>query len=43
VYGRNVVQHQSPRAMTEALMAVVHGSADADTALAHINGQLANV
>jgi DhnA family fructose-bisphosphate aldolase class Ia len=33
VYGRNVVQHESPAAMTRALMAVVHDGASAEQAL----------
>ena len=34
VYGRNVVQHARPGAITRALMAVVHQGADVDAALA---------
>lgn len=34
VYGRNVIQHDNPRAITEALMAVVHQGARAEDALA---------
>jgi fructose-bisphosphate aldolase, class I len=34
VYGRNVVQHERPKAMTRALMAVVHEGAAAEDALA---------
>lgn len=34
VYGRNVIQHPSPAAMTRALMAVVHDGATASAALA---------
>lgn len=34
VYGRNVIQHENPRAMTRALMAVVHEGASADEAWA---------
>jgi class I fructose-bisphosphate aldolase len=34
VYGRNVVQHERPGAMTRALMAVVHEGAAAEDALA---------
>ena len=37
VYGRNVIQHERPAAMTRALMAVVHESASADDALALID------
>ena len=33
VYGRNVVQHENPKGMTQALMAVVHDGASADEAL----------
>jgi len=33
VYGRNVIQHENPRAITRALMAVVHEGASADKAL----------
>jgi class I fructose-bisphosphate aldolase len=33
VYGRNVIQHEHPAAMTRALMAVVHDRASADEAL----------
>jgi fructose-bisphosphate aldolase, class I len=36
VYGRNVIQHDRPAAMTRALMAVVHDGASADEALAMI-------
>ena len=32
VYGRNVIQHEKPRQMTEALMAIVHEGADASAA-----------
>jgi len=33
VYGRNVIQHQDPAAMTQALMAVVHDGATPEQAL----------
>ncbi len=33
VYGRNVIQHDSPARMTRALMAIVHEDASADDAL----------
>ena len=33
VYGRNVIQHERPAAMTRALMAVVHDGASANAAL----------
>ena len=38
VYGRNVIQHERPAAMTRALMAVVHDGASADEALAMVDG-----
>jgi DhnA family fructose-bisphosphate aldolase class Ia len=34
VYGRNVIQHDDPSAMTRALGALVHDGATADAALA---------
>jgi len=34
VYGRNIIQHPKPRQMTQALMAVVHGGAGVDRAMA---------
>jgi DhnA family fructose-bisphosphate aldolase class Ia len=37
VYGRNVIQHQRPAAMTRALMAVVHDGASAEDALAMVD------
>lgn len=33
VYGRNVIQHENPKAMTKALMAIVHEGAAAQEAL----------
>jgi class I fructose-bisphosphate aldolase len=37
VYGRNVIQHEKPVAMTRALMRIiVHEGADVDTALAYV-------
>jgi fructose-bisphosphate aldolase, class I len=36
VYGRNVIQHDNPRGIVAALMAMVHDNADVDTALAMI-------
>ena len=38
VYGRNVIQHESPAAMTRALMAVVHDGASAEQALELLRG-----
>ena len=36
VYGRNVIQHERPSAMTRALMSVVHDGVAADAALASL-------
>jgi class I fructose-bisphosphate aldolase len=36
VYGRNVIQHEDPTAMTRALAALVHEGATADAALAQL-------
>ncbi|MEZ5324461.1 MAG: aldolase [Verrucomicrobiales bacterium] len=36
VYGRNVIQHDNPRGIVAALMAMVHDNADVDTALTMI-------
>ncbi len=33
VYGRNIIQHENPAGMTQALMAILHRDADTDTAL----------
>jgi fructose-bisphosphate aldolase, class I len=33
VYGRNVIQHDNPAAITKAFMSIVHDNADAETAL----------
>ncbi|WP_372636428.1 class I fructose-bisphosphate aldolase [Cohnella sp.] len=38
VYGRNVVQHPTPGAMTSALMSIVHEGAGAERALAILKG-----
>jgi DhnA family fructose-bisphosphate aldolase class Ia len=38
VYGRNVIQHERPREMTRALMAVVHEGASAGQALERLRG-----
>jgi len=38
VYGRNVIQHENPAAMTRALMAVVHEGVTASDALALLHG-----
>ena len=39
VYGRNVIQHPDPGAMTSALMAIVHEEATAERALAILKGE----
>jgi hypothetical protein len=36
VYGRNVIQHEHPLAMTNAFMAIVHGGATPDEAMARL-------
>ncbi|WP_244364255.1 class I fructose-bisphosphate aldolase [Paenibacillus cellulositrophicus] len=41
VYGRNVIQHPNPAAMTSALMAIVHEGAGAEQALAILKGDQA--
>jgi fructose-bisphosphate aldolase, class I len=38
VYGRNVIQHEHPSAMTRALMSVVHDGVSAESALASLGG-----
>ncbi|GAC1507661.1 MAG: class I fructose-bisphosphate aldolase [Chloroflexota bacterium] len=38
VYGRNVIQHNDPRAMTEAFMAIVHAGATADDVMHRFAG-----
>jgi fructose-bisphosphate aldolase, class I len=38
VYGRNVIQHERPSAMTRALMSVVHDGIAAEAALASLGG-----
>ncbi len=38
VYGRNVIQHASPRGMTRALMAIVHDGATPEQASAYLKG-----
>ncbi|WP_163537445.1 aldolase [Gracilibacillus sp. YIM 98692] len=37
VYGRNIVQHEKPKEMTEALMAIVHDNATPNQALEILN------
>lgn len=39
VYGRNVIQHDNPEAMTRAFMAVVHQGATPEQALAILRGE----
>lgn len=36
VYGRNVIQHPHPKAITRALMAIVHDGASVEQALGHL-------
>lgn len=36
VYGRNIIQHANPKAITRALMAIVHDGASVETALAFL-------
>ncbi|MEZ5302178.1 MAG: aldolase [Verrucomicrobiales bacterium] len=38
VYGRNVIQHDNPRGITQALMAVVHDGASVEDALKIVQG-----
>jgi DhnA family fructose-bisphosphate aldolase class Ia len=38
VYGRNVIQHEDPAAMTRALMAIVHDAVSAEQALELLRG-----
>ena len=38
VYGRNVIQHERPSAMTRALMSIVHDGVAAEAALATLGG-----
>jgi len=37
VYGRNVIQHENPKGMTNALMKIVHDGITADEALAYLH------
>lgn len=39
VYGRNVIQHPTPKLMTKALMAIVHDGITADAALSMLNAE----
>jgi fructose-bisphosphate aldolase, class I len=39
VYGRNIIQHNSPRAITRALMAMVHEDASVEGALAMLGAE----
>lgn len=38
VYGRNIIQHKNPSAMTKALMVIVHEGANPDQAMNILNG-----
>ena len=39
VYGRNVIQHENPPAMTKALMSIVHDDATPEAAMALLQGE----
>lgn len=39
VYGRNVIQHDTPKKMTEALMRMVHDGIDTEAALSILNAE----
>ncbi|MDM4762065.1 aldolase [Galbitalea sp. SE-J8] len=41
VYGRNIIQHPSPTAITRALLAILHEGASVDSALAIVEGAAA--
>ncbi len=41
VYGRNIIQHEHPAAITAALLAILHEGADVDAALAIVMGAAA--
>jgi DhnA family fructose-bisphosphate aldolase class Ia len=40
IYGRNIIQHENPGAMTRALQAVLHEGLTAKQALELLNGEL---
>lgn len=40
VYGRNIIQHPNPAAMTKALMAIVHDGAKAEAELSNLTNSL---
>jgi class I fructose-bisphosphate aldolase len=39
VYGRNVIQHENPKLMTQAFMAIVHKNATVEQAMAILKGE----
>jgi fructose-bisphosphate aldolase, class I len=39
VYGRNIIQHANPKAITQALMAMVHENVSPETALEFLNSE----
>jgi DhnA family fructose-bisphosphate aldolase class Ia len=43
VYGRNIIQHENPRAMTKALMAIVHQDASVEEACEFLQSESGNV
>jgi DhnA family fructose-bisphosphate aldolase class Ia len=38
VYGRNIIQHENPRGMTQALMAIVHQDVTVEESLSYLTG-----
>lgn len=36
VYGRNIIQHETPEKMTRALMAIIHEDAEVEQAMSHL-------
>ena len=39
VYGRNIIQHRNPKAITQALMAMVHENVSPESALEFLNNE----
>ncbi|NOY76738.1 MAG: aldolase, partial [Calditrichaeota bacterium] len=37
VYGRNIIQHENPKAITKALMGIVHDGLSVEQALEFLN------
>ena len=40
VYGRNIIQHENPSGMVQALMAIVHDGANTEEAMAILQRQI---